>query len=378
MDRRKFGASLTALVAGAMLWASSAWALTGYLQGDPFHGKLIPFYRVGPNLATIIGIESTEGGFSGPNVDHGDLALHVTIFSKRSTHIADFDLCLSPGDFGFIVLQQQAKTAAQANELFGPPGRFHKARVFSVAGDGIPTEGYVTIGTIAEFTSNNGGCGGAFLDRGFIEDHLATWAILQDIGAGFFATEVPTASANVSTTTGVVVRNGGPHPGLIPGPPATGTSDPFDGIPLIGTPAPNGSAPSNTVIARFDVNPAVGSVTEIFVWLMSNAFLVPNDPGSGVNRFTAILTGFLDCEDEFRVSATIPFPDEVNIINVDRDLKVVEQCKELGQYRGVLTFKMPDTGFLWSQISQESEHFRETFLGYNLDCNQFLDPSDCF
>jgi hypothetical protein len=306
--------------------------------------------------------------------------LNVTIFSKRSTRIVDFDLCLSPFDFGFIVLQNNSATSSQNDELLGSLKRFHKARIYSVNGDGIPNEGYVTIGTVAEFTSNDGGCDGDFEDYGVDEDHLATWAILQDVGTGFYATEVPTLSANINETTGAVRRNNGPHPGLIPGPPATGTADPFDGIPFIGTPAPDGSASSNTVIARFDVNPAVGSVTEIFVWLMSNAFLVSNDPGSGVNRFTPILTGYLDCEDEFRLSTSIPFPDEVNIINPN-NLAGIGQCKALGQYRGVLTFKMPDTGFLWSQISQESEHFRETFLGYNLDCNKFLsdyyDPNFC-
>jgi hypothetical protein len=33
---------------------------------------------------------------------------------------------------------------------------------------------------------------------------------------------------------------------------------------------------------------------------------------------------------------------------------------------------MPDNGFLWSQITQEGQNFRENFLGYNLDCNTFI------
>src|SRR5713226_7875278 len=113
MDRKKFGAVLVALVTGVVLSAGSALAQSGYLVGDPSTGKLIPFYRVGQTLSTLIGLTSTEGDFDGPNVGKGDLDVHVTIFSKRSVEILDFDLCLSPSDFGFVVLQQNPPTTAQ-------------------------------------------------------------------------------------------------------------------------------------------------------------------------------------------------------------------------------------------------------------------------
>jgi hypothetical protein len=335
--------------------------VTGYLQGDPAHGKLIPYYHVTPTLSTIIGVSSTEGDEFGPNVGEGDMLVAVDIFNKRSTHVADFTLCLSPADFGFIVLQNNPAAGAQAAEL---AQRFDKARVYSVTGDGIPTEGYLTMVVSAEFESHNGKCQNEELEEDpFFEDHLATWAILQDVASGFFATEIPTATALVDFN-GRVSGGVGAF-GLIPGPELTGTATPFDEFPLVA------SSGGNTVIARFDVNPNVQSHTDIYVWLIRNAFVVPNDPGAGINRTTATITGFLDCEDEFRLSTTIPLPDEVNIIDPDT-LAGIGQCKSLGQYRGVLNFDMPDTGFLWSQISQANEHFRETFLGYNLDENWFI------
>ncbi len=363
MDRKKFGAVLVALVTGVVLSAGSALAQSGYLVGDPSTGKLIPFYRVGQTLSTLIGLTSTEGDFDGPNVGKGDLDVHVTIFSKRSVEILDFDLCLSPSDFGFVVLQQNPPTTAQNEELFGSLKRFHKARIFSVTGDGIPIEGYVTAVIQAEFNSHNGTCVGfdhtpiflhgvdldplvaaGVLEAHKNEEHLATWAILAEVGSGFYATEIPTPTAiiapfGVSGVKGGSVFGGPGAYGLIPGPPEHG----------------------NTVFARFDVNPAVDSKTEIFVWLKHN-------DGSSV-------TAFLDCEDEFRISTTIPLPDEVNIIDPDT-LAGIGQCKSLKQYRGNLLFDMPDTGFLWSQITQVTAHYRQTYLGYNLGDNDFIDCAD--
>jgi hypothetical protein len=385
MDRKKFGAVLVALLTGVVLSAGSASAQFGYLMGDPSTGKLIPFYRVAANLATIIGVTSTEGGAFGPNVGEGDLAVHVTIFSKRSVEILNFDLCLSPSDFGFIVLQQDGPTAQQTAEL---NKRFAKARVISVANDGIPTEGYVTMAVIAEFESHEGKCQNAqpydfpefppswyVLTHHANEEHLATWAILADVGQGFFATEIPTPTANVDPFNGVVSGGIGAY-GLIPGPPLTGTANPFDEFPLVSGASNNPFGVGGSwVLARFDVNPALDSHTEVFVWLKRNAFVVSNDPGSGINRATASVIGFLDCEDEFRVSTPIPLPDEVNIIDPNT-LSGIGQCKSLAQYRGNLLFSMPDTGFLWSQITQESAHFRQNYLGYNLGDNDFIDCAD--
>jgi len=387
MDRKKFGAVFVALLTGVVLSAGSASAQFGYLMGDPATGKLIPFYRVGLNTTTIIGVTSTEGGALGPNVGEGDLAVHVTIFSKRSVEILNFDLCLSPSDFGFLVLQQNGPTSSQQTEL---NKRFAKARVISVTNDSIPTEGYVTMAVSAEFNSSNGKCDNVESDE-FIEfppsvstlvdhaneEHLATWAILADVGQGFFATEIPTPTANIDPFNGVPSGGIGAY-GLIPGPPLVGTANPFDEFPLVaGAPNQPFGVGGSWVLARFDVNPAVDSHTEIFVWLKRNAFVVPNDPGAGINRATASVIGFLDCEDEFRVSTPIPLPDEVNIIDPDT-LPGIGQCKALGQYRGNLLFSMPDTGFLWSQITQETDHFRQNYLGYNLGDNDFIDCADGF
>jgi len=388
MHRKKFGAMLLALLTGAVLSTGRASAQSGYLMGDPAPAKLIPFYRTGPNLATLIGVTNTEGNRFGPTVDlsgdpDGDLLVHVTVFSRRSAEVFNIDFCLSPSDFGWIVLQNDPASAQQKAEL---AKRGTKAAVISVNGDGIPVEGYVTLATRAEFASHNGKCSGdvEFPDfpptigdltshNEFTEEHLATWAILADVGQGFFASEIPTPTALVDPNTGVV--HGGPGAyGLIPGPPLSpgGCANPFDTDACVTS--NTSSSHGSTVIARFDVNPVIDSHTEVFVWLKRNANNVAGDPGSGVLRDGGVIA-FLDCEDELRVSTALPLPDEVNIINPDT-LSGIGQCKALGQYRGNLLFDMPDTGFLWSQITQESIHFRENYIGYNLGDNYFIDCAD--
>lgn len=405
MDRKKFGAMLVALMAGVFLSASRVWAISdvgigGYVMGDPAPGKLVPFFRVGPTLATIIGIESVEeDAFSDPAEGGEDISVRVSIFNKRSIHLLDFDLCLSPFDFGFVVLQQSAPNTAQLAELNHVTGphttRFSKVRFVSLPDILGTTEGYVTLRAWREWNTSDGTCG-AGLDDPIEEDFdlfnaakrpfgnaefanaagtrepLATWAILQDVGTGFFATEIPTPTAAMTSpgndpvlTSGGTISGFGSL-GLIPGPPPATPSGSFPFLAVAGQ--------GSRVIARYDVNPIVGSKTEIFVWLKRNAFLIPGELES-LQRGGALLESFLKCEDEFLLSTFILLPDEVNIIDPNT-LSGIGQCKALGQFRGVLEFRMPDTGFLWSQITQEGEHFRENFLGYNLGDNDFIDCLD--
>lgn len=361
MDRKKIFTGLAAFLSGAALLAGNAQAeLTGYLMGDPAPGKLVPYYQIGNNLSTLIGIENVVGKIDGINygADFGkDIQVHVTIFTTKSEHQTNFDLCLSPFDFGFVVLQEAPRSQGQIDELFGNPEdigsvtRFHKARVVTAAEDHIEDEGYMSLRAQSWYDTTDGSCRdatggnsplGEFSDGD--PEPLATWAILQDVGSGFFATEIPTPTAIVGSFSGIV--NGGPGAyGLIPR--------------------------DNWVVSRFDVNPTVDAETSIYAWFVNN------DPKCSEGRCSWV--SYIDCEDELEISTTISVPDEVNVIDPNQ-LSGIGQCKLLSQYRGVLLFDMPDTGFVWSQISQAGQHYRENFLGYNLDCNTFIDGNgiECF
>lgn len=380
MDRRKFTATLAALAAGIGLSVGSASAqnppfqgTAGYLQGDPAPGKLIPYFLANGNALTAIGIENTIGNDGpdgaeldipvGPTTVHingGDVSVHITVFDRDSNEIVNFDKCYSPFSFGYVIIQQGAITASQQADLDFPTGpnatREDKSEVVTVP----VTEGYVSIRATRVFGTSNGTCAseaqfGVSADipdaydllefGGPLSLPLATWAIVQDVGLGFFATEIPTATARVDPDNGVVSGGIGAF-GLIP--------------------------QGNEVIARYDAASFNDSVTHIFVWMVDN------------NNSTS---GFLDCEDELEISTPIPLPDEIQrlVLSGSSDTPTsgalataLNQCQQDGQHRGVLRLTMPDTGFIWSHITQESAHFRMNFLGYNLQNNVFIDCADGF
>jgi hypothetical protein len=384
MDRRKFTATLAALTAGIALSVGSASAqkppsfgTAGYLQGDPAPGKLIPYYLADGNAATIIGIENTIGNDGphgaeldipvGPTTVHisgGDVRIHVHVFDVRSNEYLNFFKCYSPFDFGYIVLQKGALTAAQDADLDFPTGpnatRFNKSQVITTS---VP-EGYVSIRAERVFGTQNGTCSEevqfgvsadipdaydilSFFDPpiGPLSLPLATWAIIVDIGTGFFATEIPTATARVDIGGGEVHGGIGAF-GLIP--------------------------EGNEVISRYDAATFNQSITRVFTWFTSN------------NNSTS---GFLDCEDELEISTPLPFPDEAGFFVLSGSsftptdstvANALAACANpnVNQYRGVVRFTMPDTGFIWSHITQENGHFRENYLGYNLQNNVFIDCAD--
>jgi len=407
MDRKKLGALLVAFATGVLLAASSAQAkieeVRGYILGDPATSKLVPFYRVGDTLATIIGIESelhepaTVDSTGTPiSVLHGDVSVHVVIFDRRSVEIFDFLLCLSPWDFGFVVLQSGEPTAAQLEELDGDTSSrafsrgiggfgFGKAKVISLAELNGNNEGYVTLRESQEYFSTDGQCSGNPLPISFapIDVNIATWAILADVGTGFFATEIPTPTAVVdaagavhgllrdSTTGEVLEASLGLIPGPAPVPPFVGTP----GNPLLFG-ALNPIWGGNEVLTRYDVNPLLDSHTEIFVWLKRNAFPVATELDVNTLSRAPSVPGILYCEDETAISVQVPLPNELNIIDPFVTFGGLRECIRTHQYRGVLTFEMPDTGFLWSHITQQSAHFRQNYIGYNLDNNGFVDCAD--
>jgi hypothetical protein len=382
MDRRKFTATLAALAAGIGLSVGSASAqnppftgTAGYLQGDPAPGKLVPYYVADGNIATIIGIENTIGNDGpdgadidiplGPTTVHiqgGDVRIHVHVYDSRSVEYLDFFKCYSPFSFGYIVLQKGAVSALQDADLDFPTGpnstRNDKSAVVVTT---IP-EGYVSIRAERVYATSNGTCGSEAqgtisadipdaydllpFEEGPLSLPLATWAIVQDIGNGFFATEIPTATARVDIGSPADVHGGIGAFGLIP----TG----------------------NEVIARYDAATFNQSISRIFTWFVDNNNSTP---------------GFLDCEDELEVSTTIPLPNEAGFFTLSGSsatpthstvANALAVCTQEGQYRGVVRFTMPDTGFIWSHITQENGHFRMNFLGYNLQNNWFVDCADGF
>jgi len=332
MERKKLRASLIALVAGLALSAGSAFAQSGVLTADPSAGKLIPYYSAAGNNATIIGIENVLSGASGVAAGDFYVFVHVVIHGTTSAEQMDFTLCMSPYDFGYVILQNAAMSAAQTAEKTAAA-----AKVFyiTVASDNIAETGYVTMAVSALGES----CTDSSLTAATgSQDALATWAVIQDVGSNAFATEIPTASATVNTSSGNITCSSGATtdcPGLF-----------------------NNSA---LVLARYDVNAAVTSKTDLFVWLGTNGTLV----GSA---FVRNVSAILQCENESQISTTMALPHEVNVIDPSA-LVGIGQCTALSQNRGVVRFNMPTSGLAWSHISQASATYRMNFLAYSPTTN---------
>src|SRR5713101_1432534 len=207
MDRQKFYAVLVALMAGVVLSAGKVWAAapvetSGYLMGDPAPGKVVPYFKVSSTLATIIGIENLEEDKAVELTEGEDITVHVTVFDKSSFEVVNFELCLSPFDFGFVVLEKgdpalDPLQQAELNKVITTSshtttrGKQPKVKFLSFDNLDSPAEGYVTLRATKEWFTTDGTCGQGFSNEveeeipDGVSEPLATWAILLDVGSGF-------------------------------------------------------------------------------------------------------------------------------------------------------------------------------------------------
>ncbi len=164
-----FGLALT-LVLGCWVGSASARPL------EAWSALLVPYYEVGGNLATLIGVQhvGAAGEFSIINVTVHKGDDGTVVPDGRSF------ICLGQGEFGFVALQSPAPTGRDTAQ-----GVF-----FSVAEDNIDATGFVTLayGGTRLSCSSGAGTTAANDDNG---DVMVAWAVLQDVGDGFFATEIP-------------------------------------------------------------------------------------------------------------------------------------------------------------------------------------------
>lgn len=136
---------------------------------------LLPYYETNNNLATIIGVQHVGAVPDNQNVS----IINVAVYSGEDSVVEDLGhICLGQDEFGFVVLQ-----SAQPTQQEGA-----WAQRFSVEGDGIPSTGFVTL-AYAGTRSSCGSGGGSAPTVGV--DVMVAWATMQDIGGGFFATEIP-------------------------------------------------------------------------------------------------------------------------------------------------------------------------------------------
>ena len=356
----KMARILGGMVAGVVGVAFGAGSALAYTTSDPAPNKLVPYYEVGGTLATIIGVQNLESGAdlaTPPDDALENLVLSATAYDADGMQQASTQLCLAENQFGYVVLQESAATEGQEIE--------HRGRVLSMADeDAIADTGYVKI----EATHRVGACSVGFprpavepvcitaaaeecSDADATPAAIAAWTIMQDVGAGFFGTEIPTVTDNAA--------------GLM--------------------------AEGAMVDVRYDINPANESMTDIYVWLQAGEDTDATSPNTRrhlevtvhcEDGTTVMVPDTSEGAEEGAMTSTIRVaaPGRVTVIDpaaAETPLgEATAMCleNEGDQGRGVLSFAIPAhtpdpdveaPGMVWSHITQMGMSFRMNFTGYH-------------
>ena len=484
MKMNKMFTGLIALVAGVALSAGSAFATAGYVGGDPAMMKLVPYFETGEAKATIINVQNLSPQEASTMALHQEVtdaqatldaenkkdAPDPTMLANAETALADAmdalqtehlfvsvnvydamgmmmegasaELCLSENQFGYVILQGFEIMSWQEHIPF-------RSAILSVPDGDIPAYGYVEIVADGEKWS---ACDAAsFRDPAVrivtddmdtpattddstmnAQSRVASWAIVQDTGTGFFGTEVPTATLSRSMVPGLLAEDAD-NPAIAAGDPrlacysspATSTApNRLSGDLGMIDPASPGAATNlmgnfmmsqcgliperhdNTRDAMGDLAIITGadSATEdiltatprahviarygtgaddsmVHVWLATG-----EDTGDTHAKDSRVLDVTIKCEDGMvidkmqdmygdMVDLQVPAPNKVTMIDPDGDM--------LGMYtdmcagdRGVLQITMPDgstAGSVFTHISQMGNNFRMNFPAYSM-----ASPMTCY
>ncbi len=172
MKRNRIWGLGLALTLALGCWAGSASAALL----DAEDALLVPYYEVSGNLATIIGVQHVVA----PPGNTAFSVINVAVYGGDDGALeARSDICLRENQFGFVVLQSPQPTARDTAQGI----------YFSKAEDGISDRGFVTLA----YGGSTSDCAlaGSAAGSGGAQNVMVAWATMQDIGDGFFATEIP-------------------------------------------------------------------------------------------------------------------------------------------------------------------------------------------
>ena len=461
MKMNKMFAGLIAFVAGVALSAGSAFAIEGYIGGDPSVVKLIPYYEAGDTKATIIGVQNLSTHEDATMVQHERVAsfqaflmgkapdatviaaltgvdsatdllgeddlntkaaaeaelekamdavmtehlfVAVNLYDDHGHMVGSAELCLAEHQFGAVSIQ-------------GPSGMMdedYQLQRVSMMDDEIPAYGWVkVIAETQKLTSCDGGTRAnprmnidtrarANLETGdpttaSTRTGVAAWTIIQDVGMGFFGTEVVTTSVMVNAKVGdddvaeiacydgpvQVVTDGAPtipnantagafqmsRCSLIPerdnNTRTAGTDADMNGHddPQTDTATPRGAA-----LVRYDVM----DESMVVLWLAGGEDTEDTHPrmSRDVQVIVKCENGMVidKMEDMFgdMVDIMVDAPNKLTMI--DPSMGVVGDATAMCDgYRGALKIMMPDgssAGMAFTHLTQLDGHFRMNFPAY--------------
>ena len=394
MDKNQDVADLTAYLGGAEPTAPMVTNLTPLLDPDPTADTALDM----TNLNAVAGVEAAlEKAMMAQYTEH--LFIMVNVYDKMGMMMDDASatLCLQEHEFGVVVLQ------GAMDEMMMDS---NKMKVLSVMDEEIPEYGYVKVmAESRKFT----GCGAtapnslmnvdtrdtAGLASGDpvytgADTMVSTWAIIQDTGMGFFGTEVPTSTVEMSSSLGTDGAVGGGDDGD----PELACYGGTGGVAATATVAANqtgdfrmsrcGLIPERhtmgnlnvatttnnaNAIARYDI----GDESMVYLWLAKG--MDTDDTMASKRRMLDVV---VKCEDgtvmmdsdldgnmmPFKVAA----PSMLTMIDPSMgDLGMATD--ECAGDRGVLKITMPNgshAGMAFTHITQMMGHYRMNFPGYSI------------
>lgn len=454
MKMNKMLAGLIAFVAGVALSAGSAFATNGYVTGDHARMKLVPYFETGENRATIIGIQNlsmqematttaknlvrdiknyldgkaataaavTAINAEGASISADDVLPDDDLNLKaqaadalEKAEMADYDehvfvtvtaydamgmmeedvkpvsLCLKAHEFGVVVLQ-------------GPTDDMGSDRVLSVQDGDLSEDGYGYVKIMAEdrkFQSCTGTprqglkpvVTGDGTDTDMVtmaKSYIAAWTIIQDVGMGFFGTEVPTSTISMETNPGATEASTDDDKGMETAcysTPTTFTADTANYTGGAFRQSRCGLIPERHVMGALNVATTTNNAnalvrydvmdeTAVVVWLAAGQDTAKTSP-----RDARMLDVVVKCEDgevktgmdrygDPTTAIKVPAPNMITMIDpMGEQLgPYTEECADAGFSRGVLRITMPDgsrAGMAFSHITQMGGHYRMNFPGYS-------------
>ena len=356
------------------------------------------------NLNAVAAVETAlEAANMAAYTEH--LFVMVNAYDSMGMMMGSATLCLAENQFGVVVLQGPM-------DMMGMDGM--QMQVLSAMDEEIPAYGSVRVmaedrkftgcGATAPNTLMNVDTRDLATDAArtnMAESTIAAWTIIQDVGDGFFGTEVPTstlttaAAMDDATTADVneaeqLTCNTGTD--LNPATPTLGRTG-FFHMPSCGLvperhnntrtadadtdmnghddPTAGTATPRATITARYDA----GDESMVYVWLAEGM-----DTEDTLPRDRRMLEVTVTCEDGMMPAG--PDTDGDNMPNpvtaaapgmltmIDPTMgdvgDLTDQC---AGDRGVLNIRMPDgsyAGTAFSHITQMTGHYRMNFPGYSM------------
>lgn len=451
MKMNKMFAGLIALVAGLALSAGSALAqVNGYVGGDMAMIKLVPYFETGDSKATIIGVQNMSSQEASTMALHAavttarnavnaidatdatmaeELAVaqqtlqtamdatytehmfvDVNVYDAMGMMMGSASLCLAENQFGYVILQGPAMQDWQEDAG-------HRSAILSSMEGDIPAYGWAKV--IAEdmkYTScdpeGRTGLTGVLQaghgDTDVTNDvytgtnsRVAAWTIIQDVGDGFFGTEVPVSSIMLAqnagadgTLGGTSTDDGDMEPACYTTPTsneantAQMTEGPFvmANCGLIPERAVRGDAGAlaapTTVNAMITARYDAGDESMVYLWLAAGQDRDDTLP-SGRRMVDVTVT----CEDGSMMMASdidgnmgpakVGAPGKLTMI--DPTMGAVGELTDMCEGdRGVLNIRMPNgsrVGAAFSHITQMMGHYRMNFPAYSMAGTQTCDAA---